>query len=47
MAPLGMTFGVMVFAIEGDAISAITGFAEPGLSDYFGLPSWLAAEQER
>ncbi len=39
-------YGVMVFAIEEDAISAITGFADPGLSDYFGLPSWLPAEQE-
>src|SRR6266702_8473048 len=37
---------VMVFTIEEDAISAITGFADPGLSDYFGLPSWLPAEQE-
>ena len=39
-------YGVMVFAIEEDAISAIAGFADPGLSDYFGLPSWLPAEQE-
>ncbi len=39
-------YGVMVFAIEEDAISAITGFADPGLSDYFGPPSWLPAEQE-
>jgi RNA polymerase sigma-70 factor (ECF subfamily) len=38
-------YGVMVFAIEGEAITAITGFADPGLSEYFGLPSWLAAEQ--
>jgi RNA polymerase sigma-70 factor, ECF subfamily len=38
-------YGVMVFAIEEESVSAITGFADPGLSDYFGLPSWLAAEQ--
>jgi len=38
-------YGVMVFAIEQDAISAITGFADPGLGDYFELPSWLPAEQ--
>ena len=38
-------YGVMVFAIEGHAISAITGFADPGLSDYFGQPSWLPAER--
>lgn len=36
-------YGAMVFAIEADAISAITGFADPGLSDYFGLPAWLPA----
>jgi RNA polymerase sigma-70 factor (ECF subfamily) len=39
-------YGVMVFAIEEDGISAITGFADPGISDYFDLPSWLAPEQE-
>jgi RNA polymerase sigma-70 factor (ECF subfamily) len=39
-------YGVMVFTIEDDAISAIIGFADPGLSDYFGPPSWLPAEQE-
>lgn len=39
-------YGVMVFAIEGDAISAITGFADPGLSDYFGLAAWLPALRE-
>jgi RNA polymerase sigma-70 factor (ECF subfamily) len=38
-------YGVMVFAIEADAISAITGFADPGLSDYFGLPAWLRADR--
>jgi RNA polymerase sigma-70 factor (ECF subfamily) len=38
-------YGVMVFAIEDDAISAITGFADAGLSDYFGQPSWLPAER--
>ncbi|TMC96693.1 MAG: sigma-70 family RNA polymerase sigma factor [Chloroflexi bacterium] len=39
-------YGVMVFDIEEGAISAITGFADPGLSDYFGPPSWLPAEQQ-
>ena len=39
-------YGAMVFDIEEGAISAITGFADPGLSDYFGLPSWLPAKQE-
>lgn len=39
-------YGLMVFAIEADAISAITGFADPGLSDYFGLPAWLPAVKE-
>ncbi|MBI3521725.1 MAG: RNA polymerase subunit sigma-70 [Chloroflexi bacterium] len=39
-------YGVMVFAIEADAISAITGFADPGLSDYFGLAGWLPAVKE-
>ena len=39
-------YGVMVFAIDEDAISVITGFADPGLSDYFGPPSWLPADQQ-
>lgn len=39
-------YGVMVFTVEDDAISAITGFGDPGLSDYFGLPSWIPSNQE-
>src|SRR5918995_3435316 len=34
-------YGVMVLAIQGAEISSITGFADPKLGDYFGLPSWL------
>jgi RNA polymerase sigma-70 factor (ECF subfamily) len=39
-------YGVMVFSFEGGAISAITGFADSTLNDYFGLPSWLPADSE-
>jgi RNA polymerase sigma-70 factor (ECF subfamily) len=39
-------YGVMVFAVADDGIAAITGFGDPGLSDYFGLPSWLPPSQE-
>lgn len=39
-------YGVMLFAIKGEAISAITGFTDPALSEYFGLPSWLPADVE-
>jgi RNA polymerase sigma-70 factor (ECF subfamily) len=39
-------YGVMVFSIEDGAISAITGFADSTLNDYFGLPSWLPADSE-
>jgi RNA polymerase sigma-70 factor, ECF subfamily len=34
-------YGLMVLAIKGDEIVAITGFQDPGLGDYFALPSWL------
>lgn len=34
-------YGVMVFTVEDDSIAAITGFGDPALSEYFGLPSWL------
>lgn len=34
-------YGLMVLAMQGDEIAAITGFQDPALSDYFDLPSWL------
>jgi RNA polymerase sigma-70 factor (ECF subfamily) len=34
-------YGLMVLTIEADEIVAITGFQDPALGDYFGLPSWL------
>jgi RNA polymerase sigma-70 factor (ECF subfamily) len=40
-------YGLMVFAIQEDGIAAITGFPDPRLSDYFGLPSWLPPEHEQ
>ncbi|MGH3130640.1 MAG: sigma-70 family RNA polymerase sigma factor [Gaiellaceae bacterium] len=36
-------YGLMVLTIDGEAISAITGFLEQGLFDAFGLPATLAA----
>lgn len=39
-------YGLMVFSFEGEAISAITGFADSRLGDYFGLPSWLPPNSE-
>jgi RNA polymerase sigma-70 factor (ECF subfamily) len=36
-------YGVMVFALEGDAISGIVGFADASLFDRFGLPLELEA----
>ena len=39
-------YGVMVFETGAEAISSITGFAEPGLSDAFGLPAWLPFDQQ-
>lgn len=39
-------YGVMVFAIEDEEITAITGFGDPGLSDYLGLPSWIPSSEE-
>jgi RNA polymerase sigma-70 factor (ECF subfamily) len=38
-------YGVMVFEMGSEAISAITGFAEPELGDPFGLPAWLPADE--
>ena len=37
-------YGLMVFSMEGDAISAITGFPDSDISNYFDLPSWLSAD---
>jgi RNA polymerase sigma-70 factor (ECF subfamily) len=34
-------YGLMVLTIQGDEIAGITGFQDPGLSDYFGLAAWL------
>jgi RNA polymerase sigma-70 factor, ECF subfamily len=39
-------YGVMVFEIGAEAISSITGFADPDLSDAFGLPAWLPPDQQ-
>ena len=39
-------YGVMVFAIDDEGIAAIAGFGDPGLSDYFGLPSWIPSNRE-
>lgn len=39
-------YGVMVFAIADEGITAITGFGDPGLSDYFGLPAWIPSNEE-
>lgn len=39
-------YGVMVFSFQDGAISAITGFADSTLNDYFGLPAWLPAASE-
>lgn len=37
-------YGLMVFSMTGDWISAITGFPDASIGDYFGLPSWLPDE---
>ena len=34
-------YGVMVFALENDAITGIVGFADPSLFERFGLPHEL------
>ena len=34
-------YGIMVFSLAHDAIASITGFADPALAEYFGLPRWL------
>lgn len=38
-------YGLMVFSVEKDGISAITGFPDAALCDYFDLPSWLPREE--
>lgn len=37
-------YGLMVFTVEKDGISDITGFPGAALRDYFDLPSWLPRE---
>jgi RNA polymerase sigma-70 factor, ECF subfamily len=39
-------YGLMVLTIRGDEITAITGFQDPGLCDYFGLPAYLSTTKE-
>lgn len=39
-------YGLMLFEMGADTISSITGFADPELSDSFGLPAWLPTDQE-
>lgn len=39
-------YGLMVFSMEGGAITAITGFPDADIGDYFALPSWLPADEE-
>jgi RNA polymerase sigma-70 factor, ECF subfamily len=34
-------YGLMVLETDADEIAAITGFQDPGLSEYFGVPAWL------
>jgi RNA polymerase sigma-70 factor (ECF subfamily) len=36
-------YGIMVFTIDGTAIGEITGFADPALFRFFGLPGHLEA----
>lgn len=39
-------YGAMVFSFADRGISAIAGFADSALSDYFGLPSWIPTDAE-
>ena len=39
-------YGAMVFSFTVRGISAIVGFADPTLNDYFGLPSWIPTNAE-
>jgi RNA polymerase sigma-70 factor, ECF subfamily len=34
-------YGIMVLALDGEAIGEITGFSDPSLFPYFGLPDAL------
>jgi hypothetical protein len=44
----GEAYGVMVFAIQGETIAGITGFAQmPHLFDHLGLPRSLGAAHPR
>lgn len=36
----------MVFSMEGDAITAITGFPDSEIGDYCALPSWLPDDED-
>jgi RNA polymerase sigma-70 factor, ECF subfamily len=38
-------YGLMVFSMEGNTISAITGFPNSEIGDYFALPSWMSADR--
>ena len=38
-----IAYGIMVFTIDGTAIGEITGFADPALFRFFGLPGHLEA----
>jgi RNA polymerase sigma-70 factor (ECF subfamily) len=39
-------YGLMVFSMENDAISGITGFPDSALGDRFELPSWIPGEKD-
>ena len=39
-------YGAMVFSFTDGGISAIAGFADSTLNDYFGLPSWIPADTQ-
>ena len=39
-------YGLMVFSMEGDSISVITGFPGPHIGDSFGLPSWMPGDDD-
>jgi hypothetical protein len=36
-------WGIMVLAVDGTTIGGITGFADPALFRFFGLPSHMEA----
>jgi hypothetical protein len=40
-APIAHAYGVMVLTVRGDRVAAITGFANPSVFPYFGLPRTL------